>query len=706
MPADRHPTLSTLPKHDVSLTDPLTPPTPSTPGTLRGLNPLSTKVITVLSTSYADHEFRETLALLDERAVKNTPETRRNLRLAIQKEVIEANGEIIDEFGKVADQLRKIGGVIADLNQSYQAIKTEVEAAHKQTAPFLEEATKLMTERAQIVKKEMMLNAMRDHFILSQDEIDILTLTSEPVDDRFFQILEKAKKILKDSEVLLGFENQTLGLELTEKTSKELNQAFQKIYRWIQREFKTLNLENPQIGADVRKALRVLAERPSLFQSCMDSFAESREQILSDSFYTALTGTTKSGEEDPSIKPIEMVAHDVLRYVGDMLAWTHSATVGEREALEVLFVAEGEEITRGIETSDESELRRLMNDGEEEPPQFDPVQALNELVDRDVSGVARLLRQRIEEVIHGNEDTIMAFKLANLLNFYRLTFSTRLLAEGSLLLESLDSMEREALRQFRSLMKDHITTIQGEFQHPPADLSPPDFLHEALKQLKDIMKTYETSLTPQDQREADFQGILAEAYDPFIEGCKNMSRNMPVPSNYVFLINCFQTIKAVLKPFIFTRPKVEEMRDGVEEIGYKVVDAQYKFFRDQSGLGDLFDALLQVEQFDGPTVRQLAAVQPQALQNASQILDDFLPSAMMDAMDNIKYLQDNKMARGLTAEAAEKFCDDFEHVEHILNKVDEDAEEEADEAGEEFTEAMSLRAVFPRTVAEIRVLLS
>lgn len=71
--------------------------------TVKGANPLSSKTTTVLSSSYADTEFREALALLDERGILNTAETRRQLRLDLQKEVIDSNGEIIDEFAKVAE---------------------------------------------------------------------------------------------------------------------------------------------------------------------------------------------------------------------------------------------------------------------------------------------------------------------------------------------------------------------------------------------------------------------------------------------------------------------------------------------------------------------------------------------------------------------------------------------------------------------------
>ena len=66
-------------------------------------NPLSSKVTSVLSASYADSDIKDALSLLDKRGIENSSETRRQLRLDVQKEVIESNGDIIREFGQVAE---------------------------------------------------------------------------------------------------------------------------------------------------------------------------------------------------------------------------------------------------------------------------------------------------------------------------------------------------------------------------------------------------------------------------------------------------------------------------------------------------------------------------------------------------------------------------------------------------------------------------
>lgn len=64
---------------------------------------LSNRLTSVLSASYADSDIRDALETLDLRGVHNTADTRRRLRLDVQKEVIDCNGEIVQDFGKVAE---------------------------------------------------------------------------------------------------------------------------------------------------------------------------------------------------------------------------------------------------------------------------------------------------------------------------------------------------------------------------------------------------------------------------------------------------------------------------------------------------------------------------------------------------------------------------------------------------------------------------
>jgi hypothetical protein len=64
---------------------------------------LSNRISSVLSASYADSEIRDALRTLDERKFTNSAETRRRLRIDVQREVIERNGDIVKEFGHIAE---------------------------------------------------------------------------------------------------------------------------------------------------------------------------------------------------------------------------------------------------------------------------------------------------------------------------------------------------------------------------------------------------------------------------------------------------------------------------------------------------------------------------------------------------------------------------------------------------------------------------
>lgn len=64
---------------------------------------LSTRISSVLSASYSDLEIRDALETLDARGLKNTQDMRRQLRLDVQRDVIQCNGDIVQDFGRVAE---------------------------------------------------------------------------------------------------------------------------------------------------------------------------------------------------------------------------------------------------------------------------------------------------------------------------------------------------------------------------------------------------------------------------------------------------------------------------------------------------------------------------------------------------------------------------------------------------------------------------
>lgn len=607
---------------------------------------------------------------------------------------------------KKRQQLKRIGTTIHNLNKCCEDMRQHVTAARQENAPILEEASTLLVQKQESETKKKLLEAFNEHFIISEEDLLVLTGATEAVDDAFFAILNRVKHIYVDCQVLLGTDNQRLGLELMDQSSRNLNIGYQKLYRWIQMEFKTLNLESPHISSIIRRALRALAERPTLFQSCLDVFAEAREHVLTDAFYSALTGSSSEKDQNPMTKPIEFYAHDPLRYVGDMLAWTHSATVSEREALESLFISDEDEISKGFQAGRQAEP---WSAGDDET--FDGHRALGELVNRKVTGVARALRQRTEQVLQNHEDAVLLYRIANLVIFYRVTF-IKLLGSDSSLLETLSSVEQSALRQFKTVVSDNVSAVEADIAAPNPDLQIPHFLDEALTQFSTLLKTYDSSLTPASSRVADFEPVTAQALDPFLSICEKMSRDINEPSARIFLVNCLLAVKTTLSKYDFAQSRVSELDEQLASLTSSLTEYQHAFFLHTSGLHPLLVALAPIEQNPESLLKvpTLPPFQLQPLTDASQTLDGFLPSALMDAMDNLKRLVSTKMSQQITGDAAERFCEDFEFVEGKLAAVDELRENAVPKGGEENEkeerEVVPLRSLFPRTSGEIRVLLS
>ncbi|KAJ5710439.1 Conserved oligomeric Golgi complex subunit 6 [Penicillium malachiteum] len=161
---------------------------------------LSNRLTSVLSASYVDSDIRDALETLSIRGVHNSAETRRQLRLDVQKEVVDCNAEIVRDFGKVAEQLKRIGGVIATLNQTCDEMRKHIGLAKQDSAPVLEEATALMSQKKDTETKQQLLDAFSKHFLIPEEDLMALNSAEEPVDDRFFDILARVKQVHHDCE--------------------------------------------------------------------------------------------------------------------------------------------------------------------------------------------------------------------------------------------------------------------------------------------------------------------------------------------------------------------------------------------------------------------------------------------------------------------------------------------------------------------------
>jgi hypothetical protein len=655
---------------------------------------LSGRISTVLSTSYSDLEIRDALTELDKRNFINTAESRRQLRLDIQDEVIKRNGDVLADFAGVVHELKQVEVILGRITSTCTTLRSHIHEANESTASMREEAVGLLAKKRDVETKQHLLGAFQKQFVISEDDLDLLT-SSDPIEPDFFRALANLKRVHAESRLLLSASTDQLGLSILDQSSKTLNLAFQKLFRWTQREFRNLDLENPRLSASMRRALRVLAERPALFTNSLDNFASTRETILSNAFHVALTGQG----DDTVGKPIEFQAHDPLRYISDMLAWVHSATVSEREALEVLFIDEGAELARGIQEGVDQDVWTRTNDDQVEV--FNGRVALSELVARDVAGVARLLRQRADQVIQGQEDATVAFKMVNLLAFYRTTFK-KLLLDDSDVLSILTHIQNSANRQFRHTMEDSIALMKSDLGVTPTDTNPPEFLKEALEILRNLLKSYDSSMAIGN--EFGIEDLLQLCLNPFLEGSETLWKKLKSPDREILAINCHLEAVSSLSPYRpSTNAALTTLEAQIKTQAAALTSYMHSSLLSSSGLVQLISSISAILVTAVEELRSQDTLKPESLSEFSASLDAFLPEALVDASEEIRGLRSARLSREVLEEAADRFCDDFEKLEERILAVDEATEKNVDPEEED---QILLRDVFPRTSAEIRVLLS
>lgn len=98
------------------------------------------------------------------------------------------------------------------------------------------------------------------------------------------------------------------------------------------------------------------------YSEALSVLTQTRQLTLLNAFMDALTRGGPGGLP----RPIEIHAHDPLRYVGDMLAWVHQSIAGEREFLEGLFEVKAERrmvgsVRRFDGSEEETWIRDLMD---------------------------------------------------------------------------------------------------------------------------------------------------------------------------------------------------------------------------------------------------------------------------------------------------------------------------------------------------------
>ncbi|SCV74768.1 BQ2448_7797 [Microbotryum intermedium] len=532
-------------------------------------------------------------------------------------------------------------------------VEQQLASANSGTRYLLEHVQGLRQQRATTTVQQSLVHLFLTRFSLTDDELRILTSREIPVGPELFAAMNKTERIRKDCRALLSGEagqGTQAGLDIMEYTSQHLEAAYAKIFKWCTFEARGFGKDVLEVSSTMRSAIERLRFRPELLNEVLDLLGATRSTAILNLFLDALTRGGPSGLP----RPIELHAHDPIRYVGDMLAWIHQATAGEREFLESLFgIAEDGRWVGSVRVQKKRSKRG--DEGAEAGAdsigvktlleQEDDETRLSKLLDRDMEGCARPLKMRVQQTIKSQEGAIMAYRIATLIEFYKVTME-QTIGKDAHMCKVLAEITENAYEAFFETLRNHGRSLLRFIQPPSAGLNAPPQLRDALTTLRELMAIFSSSYledapnspsktnspnpngdeasSPSVMTKADdFSPVLDQALDPALEMCEKMGQSRPLMwDRSIFAINCIETVLNALEGFAFTADRVRQLKEEEGDHVESLTGEHFTCLLKDSGLETLL-TLIRTKDPSTP-LSSLPLASPTHLQSSIQSFSHFL----------------------------------------------------------------------------------
>uniref|UniRef100_H2Y655 Conserved oligomeric Golgi complex subunit 6 n=1 Tax=Ciona savignyi TaxID=51511 RepID=H2Y655_CIOSA len=562
-------------------------------------NPLSRKLKKILNTRLEnDKELLDALRSVSTFFTDNNIRTRRNLRGEIERRSLLINQQFADSFSLLIKDLESIHEDVQAMSHCCKDMTDRLASTKEQTQELITQTSELKNEGKKLQLQAKIADAFLERFQLKTEEMKVIRGTKDGnLVPEFFEVLEKVQRIHSDVKVLLLTNQQKAGLEIMEQMALQQESAYERLYRWSQSQTRSMTSDALDITPLQQQALKALQNRPVLFTYTLDEYSSARRGAVVRGFIDALTrgklrfsSTEDGGRSHVGPRPIELHAHDPMRYVGDMLAWLHQASASEKECLLQLLA----------QSVDEAKCKVLASV---------------------LEGVCRPLKVRVEQVLVSEPGTLILYKLTNLLKFYHDTIRDIVCGEDSNfpLLESLSEMHILCRKLFFNGLQFMASKLLDKVELPPNELSPPRSLLGPLNLLRNIFDSHDASILPTDQRHADLTQVMTHLLDPLLQMCAMSASQLPPADMATYVINCMYAIKSLLSLYEFTDKRIEMLSAQIEAHIDTLVNEQAASILTRGGMANVYKLILKQE--NTSTMSQVPGLDRQSMMTAFQSFD-------------------------------------------------------------------------------------
>ncbi|KAG7380505.1 Golgi transport complex subunit 6 [Phytophthora pseudosyringae] len=526
----------------------------------------------LLRTLVADEASSGTsLVQLDASAGPETPTLatlRRNLRSSLEQQQLALAQTALAGLERTLEQVSTLAEQVDALDNKCDRVHQFLETTKRETQQVQAEAAALAAKRFghdskfriwdKVQGEWKQARAFLDRYQLTEDEVRALyaeQLADEDM-EASFSTLERVQQVKADCKELVAAGDVSCGLELLDAVGRYQEAGFERLYQWTAKKCAEVDGEPSNM---LHRAIALLSDRAEFYNYCKECLTASRRSLIVRRFIMALTVGGPNGIP----RPIEMHAHDPVRYCGDMLAWIHQSIATESEFFRVLFdgdvefnpsessPSESSPTDANLSTPGNSSLpaEKVADDAVEE--------VCTSMVGRAFDGVARPLQVRVEQTLSSPHGIVIAYKLVHLLAFYHHKFD-QLVAHADVaraLRHCRDAANGAFHRQFKQL----VDAVAASAQDYAASLAATHVVLDVSHRLVALLEVFQTSLLPEQEKEAGlaplFDGVL-----PAVElMCQRSVAGLDPVDALVFRINNFSCLQAPLARF----PEVAKWHTGM-----------------------------------------------------------------------------------------------------------------------------------------------
>jgi hypothetical protein len=536
-----------------------------------------------------------------------------NLRAVVERRGLALNESFLDCSMRAQSKLSQVEATLEALDGARDRMQNAVESSKQKTSALVRESDRAREELDVITSRRELVNSFAVDFQLTKAHVEALTLADDRAGDAttatatdadelpalFFQALDRVKVIQGNCAKLANTEQQRAGLELMDVMTSYAEAAHEKLRRWVVAKCRSLAEQDDFITdgdeSALRKAVSALRRRPTLFKACVEEVTRTRHNALFRRFITALTRGSAGA------KPIEVHAHDPFRYASDMLSWVHQAVAGEKEFCAVVFADDAVVVEVG-EDADEA---------------FDPSRAMLTKV---FDAICRPLKVRVEQILASVSGTaesgvMTAYKLANLLPFYRDTLANLLDADASIA-KTVGELSASAKTSFSDAVAHHgikyrkLSLAPDTLATGDDAYAPPAVLREGVASAIELLEAVATSSKTASGSDVEAGELLAVGVngliDPLVFAVDAAAVRMkeqltsvigskstrPKWAGDAFSLNCLLAIREPLRTYAAAGAKVDELSRAIATKVSHVADAEAGKILSASGLSDALELVV------------------------------------------------------------------------------------------------------------------